>query len=74
MTTKKLQEIIAASIKEHGDLPVMVNTATFEESENGTVFEVEAAKVERVQGVDDSGPVGRKYPMLVITGNWGDPR
>ena len=60
--------MLGAVIKEHGDIDVMVNTATFEESENGTVFEVEAASVERVQGADDSGPVGDKYPMFVITG------
>ena len=68
MTAKKLQEILAAAIKTHGDIEVMVNTATFSESENGTVFEVENAKVERVQGADDSGPVGKRYPMIIITG------
>jgi hypothetical protein len=67
MTTKQLQKILDDA-KAYGDIEVMVNTATFDESENGTVFEAESATVELVQGTDDSGPVGDKYPMLVIKG------
>lgn len=78
MTIKQLQGILALVLHDYGDIEVMVNTATFAESENGTIFQAEAAKVESVQGTDDSGPVGRKCPMLVIKGpiEWhqhGDP-
>lgn len=69
MTAKDLHklttDLIAAG---DGDLPVMVDIATFHESENGTVFEIEAVKLRFVQGTDDSGPVGEKCPMAVITG------
>jgi hypothetical protein len=79
MTVRELYKIAAALVSDSdGDLPVMVDTATFHESENGTVFEVGAVKLKYVQGTDDSGPVGEKCPMVVITGpiEWhahGDP-
>lgn len=69
MTVQKLHEITGTLLaKKRGNLHVMINIATFSESENGTILEVESAEVERVQGADDSGPVGRKFPMLVLTG------
>ena len=79
MTIEQLHDITTALIaKKMGGLPVMVNTATFEESENGTIFAADVAGVIRVQGADDSGPTGRKHPMFVIGGpiEWhqhGDP-
>lgn len=54
--------------KKRGNLDVMINLATFTESENGTIHEIQTAKVQRVQGADDSGLVGSKIPMLVLSG------
>ena len=68
MTVKELHALLSSVLALQGDLEVMVNTATFPEMESGTIMEVESATVEDVQGADDSGPVGDKYPMLVIKG------
>lgn len=68
MNAKELHMALTAIIEDHGDIEVMVDTATFPESENGTVMQVESVGVKQVQGTDDSGPVGDKHPMLVITG------
>lgn len=68
MNIKELQNILSSTLAIHGNIEVMINTATFPESENGTVMEAVSAKVDEVQGADDSGPVGDKYPMLIIRG------
>lgn len=69
MTVQKLHEITAALIaNKRGDIEVMIDFATFEESENGSILDIETAIVRRVQGCDDSGPVGRKHNMLVLSG------
>lgn len=68
MTTRELKELIDTAIAKHGDVEVMVDTKTFPDSDNGTIFEISDAEVIDVQGADDSGPVGEKYPMLVIKG------
>jgi hypothetical protein len=78
MTIKQMQEILSNALLAWGDIDVMVNTATFPESENGTIMEVDKAHVEDVQGADDSGPVGDNMTMLVIKGaidmhEHGDP-
>lgn len=68
MTISQLQQILANALKAHGDVEVMADTRTFPEDENGSVFSIEAAEIQDVQGVDDSGPVGGTEPMLVIRG------
>lgn len=68
MTIKQLHEITGSLIAKHGNDPVAINSATFAENENGDIIECDTAGIERVQGADDSGPVGRRYPMLVING------
>jgi hypothetical protein len=68
MTAKELHGILSSVLAISGDVEVMVDTSTFMESENGTIFEIESAEVQDVQGADDSGPVGEAYPMLVIRG------
>lgn len=71
MTVTDLHKLTAGLIaKKQGNIDVTINFATFIENENGTILEVEAAKVERVQGADDSGPVGRKFPMLILSGGF----
>lgn len=78
MTAKELHNLLSSILAVHGDVEVMVNTATFPESENGTIMQIRAATIKDVQGADDSGPVGGTEPMLVIEGDieWhghGDP-
>jgi len=69
MNARELHAITSSLVAlGQGGVEVMVDTASFPEDENGTVFMVEKATVEDVQGADDSGPVGEKEPMLVIRG------
>ncbi len=70
MTAKQLQSILAVALSERGDIDVMIDIATFAENEAGTIIEIESAEVKRVQGADDSGPVGPKFPMLVLDGGF----
>lgn len=69
MTVQQLHEITSAAIAAgQGNIEVMVNTASFYENDEGSVFEAEKAEVELVEAADDSGPTGEKYPFLVISG------
>lgn len=69
MTVNKLHKITTAlRAQKQGNIEVAINYASFLEDENGSILTVETAKLERVQGADDSGPVGRKFPFLVLAG------
>lgn len=71
MTIKQLHSVTGKLIaKEQGDHDVTIDIATFSESENGTILMVESAKFKRVQGADDSGPVGPMFTMLVLSGGF----
>jgi hypothetical protein len=50
MTITQLQQILAFALEANGDIEVMVDTSTFDESENGTIFEAKSATVQNVQG------------------------
>ena len=64
MNVKELHAITSSLVAlGQGDTEVMVDTATFPEDDNGTVFMIEKAEVKEVQGADDSGPVGETEPM-----------
>lgn len=79
MTVRELHEITSELVaKNKCDIEVAIDYFSFSESENGSILLIESAAVQRVQGADDSGPVGRKYPMFVISGDrvlhrHGDP-
>lgn len=71
MTIDKLHEITTGLVSiGKGQCEVAINLATFHESENGAIIMVDDAAMEDVQGADDSGPVGPKFPTLVIVGEW----
>ena len=71
MTVNQLHKITTAlRAKKQGDAEVAIDHASFIESENGTILVVESGKLRRVQGADDSGPTGPKFPFLVLTGNF----
>ena len=69
MTVNQLHEITTAlRAQNQGNSEVAINHASFSENENGGILTVESAKLEHVQGADDSGPVGDKFPFLVLDG------
>ena len=69
MTVEKLHKLTGDLIAQRrGNAEVAIDIATFIESENGTIHIVESAKYRRIQGADDSGPVGPKFPFVVLTG------
>ena len=73
MTVNELHKITTAlRAKKQGNIDVTINYATFCEHEDCTILFVDSAKVIRVQGVDDGGPVGRKEPFLVLDGGFRD--
>jgi hypothetical protein len=69
MTVEKLHKLTGDLIaKRRGNAEVAIDIASFTESENGTIHVVESVKYRRIQGADDSGPVGPKFPFLVLSG------
>lgn len=69
MTVEQLHKLTGKLLaKKQGNAEVAINHASFSESENGTILTVESASLRRVQGADDSGPVGPKFPFLVLEG------
>lgn len=69
MTVKQLHKLTGDLIaKRQGGAEVAIDFATFIESENGTILDVESAEVRRVQGADDAGPSGPKFTMCVLSG------
>jgi len=73
MTVNQLHEITTAlRAKKQGDAEVAIDHASFAANENGTILVVKSAKLRRLQGADDSGPIGPKFPFLVLAGDAGD--
>ncbi|HWA27835.1 MAG TPA: hypothetical protein VG734_19425 [Lacunisphaera sp.] len=71
MTVNQLHKITAGLIaKNKGDIDVAVDTTTCNDNPDAPIDMIEGAKYRRVQGVDDSGPVGPKCPFLVLTGGF----
>lgn len=71
MTVKQLHDLTGKLIaKKQGGIDVAINYATFLENDCGSILEIESAKVIRVQGADDGGPVGPKFPFLVLDGGF----
>ncbi len=71
MTAKQLHELTGKLIGQgRGEADVAVDLATFVEHEDATIHEIETAKYRLIRGVDDSGPVGPKCPMLVLAGGF----
>lgn len=71
MTVQELHDITGKAIaKGNGNAEVAINYATFLENEVGSILTIESAQVENVQGADDGGPLGDKYPFLVISGGF----
>jgi hypothetical protein len=69
MTVEKLHQLTGKLLaKKQGNIEVAINHARFMESENGTILTVESATVRHIQGADDSGPRGPKFPFLVLEG------
>jgi hypothetical protein len=69
MTVSELHQLTAALIAQgQGDAEVAINFDTFAESENGSILEVEKGELRIVQGADDSGPMGKEFPFLVLSG------
>lgn len=65
MTTKQLIEKLQQL---PSNMDVMIDFDTFTENENGSILPVDSAEVRNVQGADDSGPVGPRFDMLVLSG------
>lgn len=73
MTVNKLHKITTKLIAQgRGDIDVAVDTASLHDDPDATINMIESAKYRRVQGVDDSGPTGPKFPMLVLAGERRD--
>lgn len=69
MTVKQLHELTRKVIAgTEGDMDVAINFSTFAENENGNILLVTSAEVIRVQGTDDSGPIGDKELFFVLDG------
>ena len=69
MTINELKKLIEQTIAEgHGDAEVAIDFDAFTENENGSILTVESGSYREVQGADDSGPVGEKFPFLVLNG------
>jgi hypothetical protein len=73
MNVKDLHALTGKLIKQgRGDADVSFDTATIIENEDpaATIHHVDGAKYRRIQGIDDSGPVGPKFPTLVLRGEF----
>lgn len=71
MTVSQLHEITSKAIADgHENAEVAINYATFLENEEGSILTIDSAAMENIQGADDGGPVGEKYPFLVISGGF----
>jgi hypothetical protein len=71
MSVKELHALTGKLIKQRrGNAEVAFDTSSIMESEDPSVciHDVERGKYKRVQGCDDSGPVGPKFPFLVLSG------
>lgn len=69
MTVKELHEICTSIVdKGQGNIDVAIDFNSFDESENGSILPIESTLLHSVQGADDSGPVGSKYPFLILLG------
>lgn len=69
MSVNELHKITTAlRAKKQGNIEVMIDFASFQENENGNILMIDDAKVKNLQGADDSGPRGKKFPMLVLSG------
>jgi hypothetical protein len=79
MTIRELHELTGEQIANgQADAEVAIDYSTFIENDNGNILTIERAALKRVQGADDAGPVGAKFPFFVLEGEieWhthGDP-
>ena len=80
MTVNQLHKITTAlRAQKQGNIEVAINHASFPNEaahlyENGAILLVGKATLQQIQGADDSGPVGRKFPFLVLDGESLDGR
>lgn len=69
MSIEELHNITSGLIRQgKGDSTVAIDFATFMESENATILPIESWRHTKVQGADDSGPVGERFAFLVLSG------
>lgn len=71
MSVKELHALTGKLIKQgRGSAEVGFDTSTIVENEdpNACIHDVEGWGYRRIQGSDDSGPVGPKCPFLVLNG------
>lgn len=52
----------------HGSDSVMIDFSTYQESEDGNILSVESGEIRSVSAIDDSGPTGDEFMMLVLSG------
>lgn len=73
MNVRDLNKLTRKLINQgRGGADVAIDIKTFSEHEDATIHHVETGKYQRIQGVDDSGPVGPKFPTLVLRGGFPD--
>ena len=71
MTVNQLHKITAGLIaKGRGDADVAVDTSACNDNADAPIDMIIGARYRRVQGVDDSGPTGPKFPFLVLNGGF----
>lgn len=76
MSIKELHALTGKLIKQgRGKAEVGFDISTIVEHEdaNACIHDVDGAKYRRIQGCDDSGPVGPKFPFLVLNGGLNLP-
>lgn len=69
MTVKELNALTRKLIaQKHGDAELGVDLQSFVQREDANIGIVVHGTYRRVQGVDDAGPTGPKFPFLVLSG------
>ena len=67
MTVHQLHTLTTKLITQNrGDAEVGIDLSQFIE-DDASIRVIDSAKYRRVQGADDSGPVGPKFPFLVLS-------
>lgn len=76
MSVKELHALTGKLIKQgrgNAEVGFDINTIVEHEDPSACIHDVEGGNYRRIQGCDDSGPVGPKFPFLVLNGGCPPP-